>query len=392
MGTYTQTFDSLTPADLVSRGSMKWSRFPDVLPAWVAEMDFPVAPVIVDALRQSVDGEVFGYLPDKLATDLKHATTEFLDSEYGWSVEADRVYPTGDVLAAYEATLRLLIPPGSPVVIPTPAYMPFLSLARLMGHPVVEVPFANLDSSRPTLDYKAIGDALGAGAAMVVLCNPHNPLGLVHTSEELQRLADVVEDNAAVVFADEIHAPLVYQPHRHIPYATVSASAAAHSITATSASKAWNLPGLKCAQLIVTSDDQLEHLSPYAFPISHGAANPGVTATIAAYRHGGEWLADVRDYLAANLDAMDTFVSEHLPGAGFRIPEGTYITWLDARHIDTQGSESVADFFRDHAGVALTDGGACGEVGRGHVRLVAATPRAILTGMLERLARVWTPG
>ena len=382
-------FDAVTPEELVARGSMKWTRFPGTLPAWVAEMDFPVASVITDALAQSTRVEQFGYLPPALKSELQQTTADFLQRYDGWSVDPERVYPTGDVLTAYEHVLNRLIPAGSPIVLPTPAYMPFISLAKLFDHPVIEVPLLDLEGDRPRLDLAAIDEALAGEAELVVLCNPHNPLGIVHTESELQDLAEVVERRGGMVFADEIHAPLVFNDHRHVPYASSSPEAAQHSLTATSASKAWNLPGLKCAQMVITSDAHLATLEPFAMTITHSAANPGIVATIAAYREGGAWLAEAREYLEGNLDLIEEFCRDHLPGAHFRRPQGSYITWLDARAVNIGSAESPAEFFRETAHVALTDGASCGEAGIGHLRMIAATPRPVLQTLLERLDAHW---
>lgn len=385
----THPFDTITPQSLTERGSWKWTRFPGTLPGFVAEMDFPLAEPITRALADSFSNERFGYLPQPVAEELKEATAEYVGRTHGWSVESDRVYISGDVLQAYEVALRELITPGSPIIVPTPAYMPFLTLTKALGHPVVEVPMVEGQNGRPEMDLSTIAEHLGGSAELVVLCNPHNPLGLVYTQEELQGLAEVVEGADGMVFSDEIHAPLVFDGHRHIPYATVSESAAQHSITAISASKAWNLPGLKCSQLVVTSDRHQELLAPLSFIVSHAASTPGVVASIAAYREGGPWLDDVRAYLSGNFDVLDDFAANHLPGSGYRRPEGTYITWFDARSIDIGTSDSPADYLREHAGVSLTDGALCGEAGKGHLRLIAATPRPILVELLERIAAHW---
>lgn len=247
----------------------------------------------------------------------------------------------------------------------------------------------DLDGPRPRLDLEAIGQALAGPAELVVLCNPHNPLGIVHTRDELLALSHVVEAHSGLVFADEIHAPLVFGGAVHVPYASISDVAADHSVTATSASKAWNLPGLKCAQLIVSSDSHRETLEPYAFTISHGAATPGVLATIAAYQQGDAWLTMAKDYIEANLEAIAEFCDDHLPGAHYRKPQGTYITWLDARAVAIGQADSAAAYFRDHAGIALTDGASCGEAGVGHLRMIAATTSDILGQILQRLDAHW---
>lgn len=389
MSSSTHPYDHISEADLIAKGSLKWTHFPGTLPAFVAEMDFPLAPAISDALSEAARREQYGYLPEPVKQDMRVATKDFLHRNYDWDVAAERIYPTGDVLAAYEVVIRRLVTPGTPIIIPTPAYMPFLTLTRQLDHPVIEVPMLNLDGGRPTLDVDAIGSHLQGDAELVVLCNPHNPLGIVYTHEELRALADVVESSGGLVFSDEIHAPLVFGDRKHISYATIGADAAAHSVTATSASKAWNLPGLKCAQLIVTSDRQQEILKPLEFTVSHSASTPGVLATTAAYRDGESWLAEVKDYLQGNLEMIDQFQEQHLPGAHYRIPEGTYIAWLDARSVNIGDSPNAAEYFREHAKVSLTDGASCGEAGVGHVRLIAATPRPILGKILDQLSEHW---
>jgi len=389
MNTDSHPFDAITPETLVERGSWKWTRFPDTLPGFVAEMDFPLAEPITEALSTSFDLQRFGYLPQPVAEELKEATADYVGRTHSWAIEPEQVYLSGDVLQAYEVVLRQLITPGSPIIVPTPAYMPFLTLTAALGHPVIEVPMLDGPDGRPEMDLPTIADHLAGEAELVVLCNPHNPLGLVYHHEELEALAGVVDDAGGMVFSDEIHAPLVFGKHRHIPHATVSDQAAQHSITAISASKAWNLPGLKCSQLAVTSDRHKELLAPLSFIVSHGASTPGVVASIAAYRDGGPWLEDVKNYLSGNFDVLDDFATNHLPGSGYRRPEGTYITWFDARSIDIGTSDSPADYLREHAGVSLTDGALCGEAGKGHLRLIAATPRPILMELLERIAPHW---
>ena len=389
MNTDSHPFDAITPETLVERGSWKWTRFPGTLPGFVAEMDFPLAKPIIEALSTSFDLQRFGYLPQPVAEELKEATADYVSRTHSWAIEPEQVYLSGDVLQAYEVVLRQLITPGSPIIVPTPAYMPFLTLTSALGHPVIEVPMLDGPDGRPEMDLPTIADHLAGEAELVVLCNPHNPLGLVYHHDELEALAGVVDDAGGMVFSDEIHAPLVFGNHRHIPYATVSAQAAQHSITAISASKAWNLPGLKCSQLVVTSDRHQELLAPLSFIVSHGASTPGVVASIAAYRDGGPWLEDVKNYLSGNFDVLDDFATNHLPGSGYRRPEGTYITWFDARSIDIGTSDSPADYLREHAGVSLTDGALCGEAGKGHLRLIAATPRPILMELLERIAPHW---
>jgi cystathionine beta-lyase len=211
----------------------------------------------------------------------------------------------------------------------------------------------------------------------------------VFTRNELVELSRVVARYGGRVFSDEIHAPFVYPGAQHVPYASVSPEAAAHTITATSASKAWNLPGLKCAQLILSNAADEERWARSGFLLEHGASNLGVIANIAAYREGGAWLADAIAYTDENRRALSRLLAHSLPGIRYREPEGTYIAWLDAREL---GLDDPAGFFRERAGVALTDGLACGAPGKGFLRLVFATPRPILEDAVERMGRALQAG
>ena len=372
-------FDDITVESLIETGSMKWTRMPGHLAAFVAEMDFGTAPAVTESLRHSTEKALWGYLPPAVAKDMSEATSEFVKNHYSWDVPSSRVYPTADVLSAYEVVLERFTRPGSPVILPTPAYMPFLTLTPLRGREIIQVPMIEGEGGRPEMDLEGIAAAFDRGAHLMILCNPHNPLGRVYTSGELVALAEVVEANGGLVFSDEIHAPITFGNHGHIPYASLSETTAAHTLTATSASKAWNIPGLKCAQLIVSSDEHQASMKDIAFIVSHGAATPGVAANTAAYREGGEWLADVLAYIDVNRSLLAELLATHVPDVTYREPEGTYIAWLDARGLpDIKGDRSWAQFFSDEAQVGLTDGALCGEAGVDHLRLMLSTPHHIL--------------
>ena len=381
-------WDDISADVLRARGSMKWTRFPETLPGFVAEMDFPLAPPIAQALHAAVDAPLLGYLPEPTKNEMKQATADFVSAQYGWDAPADNVFPTADVLSAYEVTLRAFVPEGSPVIVPTPAYMPFISLTERLGHPVIQVPMVMVDG-RPTMDLERISAELSGGAGLVVLCNPHNPLGVVYSKAELLALASVVDAAGALVFSDEIHAPLTLFGHQHIPYASLNDTTASHTVTSTSASKAWNLPGLKAAQLIVSNNEHLEALKKIEFTVTHGASTLGVIASTAAYRDVGEWLAQAREYLEGSAREFAQLVEHALPGCGFRQLEGTYIAWLDASALDVGDHPSPAHYFAKTAGVSVTDGALCGEVGKGHIRLILATPRPILREIVGQLGEHW---
>ncbi|HEV7655463.1 MAG TPA: aminotransferase class I/II-fold pyridoxal phosphate-dependent enzyme [Mycobacteriales bacterium] len=372
-------FDRIDVGTLRRAGGVKWSMYPDAIGAFVAEMDFGTAPPITRALHEAVDAATFGYLPPALSAAMSAAYASWSADRYGWEVAPADVRPVADVVAGLTIAIEHFSTPGSPVVLPTPAYMPFVSVPPALGRAVVQVPLT------PELGYDldALDAAFAAGANLLILCNPHNPVGRVLTPEEMLAIAAVVDRHGGRVFSDEIHAPLVFPGGRHVPYASLSPVTAGHTLTATSASKAWNLPGLKCAQVVLSNDADREVWTRIGLLAEHGAANLGVIANTAAYAEGGPWLADVLSYLDGNRLLLADHVAELLPGVGYRPPEGTYLGWLDFRGT---GPAEPAPYFLEKAGVAMTDGALCGDAGRGFGRLNFALPRPILLDAVERIA------
>ena len=371
-----------TADELRRRGSAKWTAFPGAIGAFVAEMDFGVAPPVADALHRAVSDGLTGYLSTRMRTDLVEATAAWSADRYGWRVLPEQIRPVADVLSALDLFLTRYTDPSRAVVVPTPAYMPFLRIPQAVGRPIVEVPSPEVDG-RYELDLDGIAAAFEAGADALVLCNPWNPVGRVLTREELLAVAEVVDRHGARVFADEIHAPLVLGGHRHVPYASISETAAAHTVTAVSASKAFNLPGLKCAQLVFSTDADAARYDEVAGYSASGAGTLGVLANTVAYTEGGPWLAEALDYLDASSARVGELIAERLPAVRYRRPEGTYIGWLDVRALDL--GEKPATIVVERAKVALTDGAACGDAGRGFLRLIMATPRPVLEDAVTRL-------
>jgi cystathionine beta-lyase len=241
-----------------------------------------------------------------------------------------------------------------------------------------------IQGGRYVYDLDALEAAYRAGGNLLVLCNPHNPIGRVLEPAEMQAVTEVVQRHGGRVFSDEIHAPLVYDGHRHVPYVTTSQEAAEHAITAVSASKAWNLPGTKCAQLVLSNDADAATWARVGRTREHGASNLGVVANIAAYERGGPWLAEVLDHLDRNRRLLQDLLADQIPGIRYAAPEGTYLAWLDARELGL--GDHPAQFFLDEAGVALTDGPECGRAGAGFVRYNFATPRPILEQTVAQMA------
>jgi cysteine-S-conjugate beta-lyase len=385
-GSFREVIDSTTVAALRARGSVKWTApGPGGFGAGVAEMDFGAAPAILDALAGLSADANFGYLPAHLADELAAACAQFQRSRYGWDVDPAQVRHVPDVIRALQIAITQFSRPDSPVILPTPAYMPFLTVPGFLGREIIQVRMRG-DDGFFALDLDAIDDAFGRGGHLLIFCNPYNPLGRVFTVAEMTALTSVVDARGGRVFADEIHGPLVYPGTRHVPYASTSGAAAAHTLTATSASKAWNLPGLKCAQVILTSEADRRHWDELGFFATHGASNPGVVANIAAFTRGGSWLDEVVGYLDDSRRLLADLVGRHLPGVRYRPPDGTYLAWLDCTALGLPGSPG--ELVTERARVTVVDGPAFGAGGPGAFRFNFATPQPILAEMVERIAAV----
>ena len=323
-------FDDVTDADLRARADLNWAIAPDgVLPAWVAEMDYAPCPAVVHAVDDAVRVGRFGYPSPAAAARLRWATAEFARDRYGWPLDPDLVVPTGDVMAGVMIAIETLCAPG-PVVVPTPAYPPFLQAIPATGRRLVPVPLdpdADSGRARPGPDRGGAGRRRPHGAAV----QPAQPVGpgLV-TPDELAGLRDVVVRHGARVVSDEIHAPLSLPGGRHTPYASIEGTAD-HVTTVLSASKAFNLPGLKCAQLVAGTPADARALAGLPPVANHGLSPLGLEANVAAYAEGGPWLDTALAHLAGNRDLFAELLAEHLPLARIRRLEATYLAWVDLR-------------------------------------------------------------
>ncbi|MGS0688551.1 MalY/PatB family protein [Nakamurella sp. GG22] len=368
--------DRQTEADLRRRGSLKWSGTdPGVIGAWVAEMDLPLAPAIVRALHRAADGGMTGYLPAHLDAAVGSATADW-QAGYGWEVDPGSVHPVASVVAALRIVLNHLTDPAAPVILPTPAYMPFLTVPGSTGRELITVPM-RLTGDRWELDLDGIRAVLRPGAVLL-LTNPHNPTGRVFSREELLAVAEVVEEAGATVFADEIHAPLVFPGHTFLPYAALTAETAEHTITGTSASKGWNVAGLGCAQVILSNDasrDRWARIDPMEW---YGATPLGAVATVAAYTEGRAHLGAVVDYLRRGRDLFAREVSTSLPSARLFPLEGTYLGWLDLRETGCAPADVP-----QRAQVRGVDGTFCGTPG--FLRVNLAMPHHLVREMAVRL-------
>lgn len=363
-------FEDISVESLRAAGSVKWSAFPGTFGLFIAEMDFGTPPVVAETISNSLNA--LGYLPDKDRERLAAVTAARLESRYGWRIDPAHVLAVPDVLSALRMTIMHLS--TGPIVVPTPAYMPFLSMTTF-GRPLIQVPSPIIDG-RYELDLDAIDEALEPGA-LFVLCNPWNPVGRVLTRRELTALAEVVDRNGARVFSDEIHAPLVFDGE-HVPYASISAAATEHTVTAMSTSKGWNVPGLKCAQMILP-ETMRDEFAPFIKDATDPTGILGARAAIALYEDDGGWLEDVLPIL----DTNRRLVTDRLTEAGLTTfcPEGTYISWIDTSSL---GWTDPAAVFRE-GGCALTPGFASGIGYENHVRLIFASPTPIIADALDTM-------
>ncbi|GAA1230843.1 MalY/PatB family protein [Oryzihumus leptocrescens] len=374
----------LTDEQLRARGSIKWTfAAADVLPAWVAEMDFALAEPISAALHDAVDRGDVGYPALDEATGVPEALATFAGERWGWSPDPASVVLTGDVMAGVRLALETLCE-DAPVVVPTPAYMPFLDVVPLSGRQMVTIPL-DPDADRATLDLDRVEAAFSDGARTLLLSNPHNPWGRAFTRAELEALRDVVARHGARVISDEIHAPLVLPGHTHIAYASLD-GAAEHTTTLMSASKAWNVPGLKSAQLVAGSRADLRALRALPPVANHGSSPLGHVAARAAYREGLPWLSAVLQRLEANRALLVDLVAQELPGVRMRALEATYLAWLDAR---CTGLANPAGAALERGRVLVNDGATFGPGGQGHVRVNLATSPERVAEVVRRLTKAW---
>ncbi len=348
---------------------------------WVAEMDYPTAPAILQALRAGLDTEALGYPSGRVMGELGVELAAWLARTSGWTVDPADVHVVGDVMHGVRLAVDYFGAPDDPVVIPSPVYPPFFEVVALTGRPQVAVPM-RWSGARWELDLTAIDSALAAGAKTILLCHPHNPLGRVFEATELAALAEIVDRHGARVVSDEIHAPLALT-RPHIPYAVCAPSAAGHTITVTSASKSWNVPGLKCAQVITTAPGDTDTWSRIPAWEKVGVSTLGMVAARAAYRDGEPWLAEVRATLTEHArlvaDAVDTW-----PGVSTVANEGTYLQWLDFGELGL--GREPAEWLRTTARVALNPGPPFGAEEHRFARLNFATTRPLLELGLERIA------
>ncbi len=380
------SFENLSPDALRARRSAKWQTHPaDVLPAWVAEMDFPLAPPIRAVLLEAIERDDCGY---PHPASLGAAFAAFAADRFGWLVDPEQVRCVPDVMSGIAGLLGALTAPGAGVVVNPPVYPPFFTAVAEAGRRVIEAPLAAREGGWE-LDLDALDSAFSAGAAAYLLCNPHNPTGRVFTREELVGVAELAARHGVVVLSDEIHAPLTLPGATHTPYVALGDEAAAHGLTLASASKAWNIAGLKCA-VVVSGSAAGARLSAKLSPsLRYHAGHLGVLASVAAFTDGGAWLDALLRQLDTNRRRLTSLLESALPDVRYVMPEAGYLAWLDCRGLGL--GDDPAAVFLERGRVALSPGPSFGAGGQGFARLNFATSSALLEEAVRRMAATLEP-
>lgn len=385
-------FSEIDPAKLRERRtSVKWTRFaPDVLPLFVAEMDFAVAPVIRERLIERIENSDTGYLDG--AGPLAAAFSGFAERRWGWAVPEDHVHLATDVATGVVESLRVLRPGGGRLVISTPVYPGFFEMFEELPFEIVEIPLALGDTSglngpAGQLDLEAIEREFASenGVDAYVLCNPHNPHGIVFTPEELRRLAELAARHDVAIVSDEIHAPLTHQGVDFVPFAPIAAEFGVLAVTTTSASKGWNLAGTKCAVIIAADGRANEYLKQLPPEVATRASILGLHSSVAAYAEAEDWLDRAIAQVEANDALLAELLAEKLPSVVHTRPRAGYLAWLDFR--ETPVAENPFLSLLTEARVALGDGAGFGTGGAGFVRLNLACAPHVIREAVERIAR-----
>lgn len=374
---------ALSLEQLRERSSEKWREYPeDVLPLFVAETDFPMAPAIARALQRAIEIGDTGYIASR--NPLASAYQAFAERRFGWTVEPARIRSTADVSMGIVEILRQVTAPGDRVVVMPPIYPPFFELITEAGAVAERVPLIDTGATW-VMDLVAVEAALESGASAVLLCNPHNPTGTAHTAESLRALATLAARYDVPVISDEIHAPLAQPDAGFVPFLSVSDEARSVGYAVVSASKAFNLAGLKCALMVSAVDKTTAVLRGLPIEVEWRTGHFGLLASVAAFsEESDEYLDGVLLTLDENRRLLADLLAEHLPGARYRIPETGYLAWIDLSALGW--GENPAKRILREARVALHYGPAFGAEGAGHVRMTIATSPEILTLAVQRIA------
>lgn len=371
--------------------SIKWNLFDeDVLPMWVADMDFCSPLPVIQALQERVAHGIFGYAGE--LSGLRKAIADRIAERYGWRVSPEDMVFMPGVITGFNMAAHAFVSKGEGVLIQTPVYMPFLNVARNVGGQFQQDELSRRPDGQYFIDWEQFEASIKPETRMFLLCNPHNPVGRVFTRSELERLAEICLRHNLVICADEIHSDLVFPGHNHIPIASLSPEIEQRTVTLIAPSKTFNIAGLACSVAVIPNAELRQQFSHGGLGLVHGVNLFGLVASRAAYIEGQEWLDQLMAYLVSNRDYLFDYVNSELPGISMSKPEGTYLAWLDCRQSKASQSSfsSPCEFFLKEARVGTNDGASFGSGGNGFIRLNFGCPRSILAEALDRMRQSLT--
>jgi cystathionine beta-lyase len=362
--------------------STKWRTYSeDVLPLWVADMDFAAPEPVIRALRERVEHGIFGYGLEP--PELRPVIVERLQRLYGWDVAPEALLFVPGVITGFNLATHAVASPGDGVLVQTPVYVPMLHAPAHAQCTLDQTELTQGPDGQYSIDFDAFEAAITARTRIFLLCNPHNPVGRVFRRDELERMTEICLRHDIVICSDEIHCDLVFPGHDHLPIASLAPEISERCITLMAPSKTYNIAGLHCSVAIIQNETLREQYQAAKVGL---VARPGVMgfiAALAAYRDGQPWLEDILCYLEANREFLYQYVADRLPGVTMSRPEGTYLAWLDCREAGIPGNPH--EFFLETAKVALNDGATFGQGGEGFVRLNFGCPQSTLAEALERM-------
>jgi cystathionine beta-lyase len=389
------TYDFDTVIDRKNTNSLKWDfavergHPADVLPLWVADMDFPAPQPVLDALRRAVDHGIFGYSETK--EDYYRAVSGWFRDRFGWETKPEWLVKTPGVVFALAMAVRALTKPGDAVLIQPPVYYPFFSVVRDNDRKLVESPLV-YENGRYSIDFTDFEEKITQnGVKLFILCSPHNPVGRVWTREELQKLGDICQRHGVFVVSDEIHCDFAFPEHPHTVFAAAAPALAERSIVCTAPSKTFNLAGLQTSNIWISDEKVRAAFLKEIDRSGYSQLNSlGLVACQAAYESGGEWLGQCRAYLRGSLDFLQDFLAQHIPEIRLVEPEGTYFAWLDCSRLGL-GRKELNDLVANRARLWLDAGHIFGGGADQFQRVVLACPRATLEQALTRLEQAIHP-
>ncbi|PLT29411.1 MalY/PatB family protein [Peribacillus deserti] len=371
-------------------GSVKWDHSEaifgdkDILPMWVADMDFRAPQPVIDALKDKAEHGIFGYT--KGMGSYHEAIIGWMQKRHNWSIQGEWICHSPGVVPALNVIVQTFTEPGDKIVIQHPVYHPFTKVIEMNGRTVVSNPLKEEDG-RYVMDYHDLEEKIDDQVKLMILCSPHNPVGRVWTREELVQLGDICLKHNILMVSDEVHADLILEGE-HLTFASISEDFAQNSIICTAPSKTFNLAGLQTSNIIIPNEHKRGKFQKALEANFMGSMNTfGVAATESAYRYGEEWLDQLLEYIKGNYDFLKSYLEEHVPGIDVFPLEGTYLAWIDCRKLGLDYT-ALEELIHKQARVAFNQGYIFGSGGEGFIRMNIACPRSILEEGLQRIERV----